>query len=325
MTTMKAVVATDYGPPEQLTIAELPVPRPGPGQLQVRVAAASINPPDTYAITGAFGRVLEFPFVPGTDLAGTVTEAGPGVTAYRPGDEVFGHALPRSLRAATAGVARPSLSTGALAEYVVLEADTPMLAHRPPSVPADHAAALVIPGMTALVLRAVAALQPGEKVLVIGATGATGLTTLPLLAAAKADITATAATEAGADLLRGLGADRIIGHDPDGYPGGVDVVLNLVLPADRLPVAARTLRPGGRFVSIVFPPPELAQLGRDDVELHFVMDLDGKHGGMAGVAEGAASGELATPIARRYRLDEGVRAVLDHARRHPLGKIVVLP
>jgi NADPH:quinone reductase-like Zn-dependent oxidoreductase len=122
---MKAVVVSDYGPPEAYAVAELPVPRPGPGQLQVRVAAAAINPGDIVIPSGRFRDVapLEFPHVPGNDFAGTVTEVGPGVTGYVAGDEVFGYAAPRALRAMLGP--RPSMSTGSLAEYTVVEAGTP--------------------------------------------------------------------------------------------------------------------------------------------------------------------------------------------------------
>ena len=98
---MQAVVVSDYGPPERYAVADLPVPRPGPGQLQVRVAAASINPGDIVIPSGRFrdGAPLTFPHVPGNDFAGTVSEVGPGVTAYAEGDEIFGYAAPRALRA----------------------------------------------------------------------------------------------------------------------------------------------------------------------------------------------------------------------------------
>ena len=129
---MRAVVATGYGPPEEYTVANVPVPRPGPGQIQVRIAAASINPADVRLPGGDFRDVvpLAFPHVPGNDFAGAVSEVGAGVAAYRIGDEIFGQAVPRALRA-MAGATRPSLSTGSLAEYAVFEADTPFLAHRP--------------------------------------------------------------------------------------------------------------------------------------------------------------------------------------------------
>src|SRR3982751_2327492 len=182
--TMRALVATGYGEPEQLTIAELAVPRPGPGQMLVKIAASTINPTDLRVVTGGYRDLvdLEFPYTLGNEFAGTVVEAGPGVSRYGAGDEVFGLALPRQLRLAADPV-RPSLSTGALAEFAVFEADTPALAHRPAALDPERAVALPIAGGTTLAIMDTAKIRPGETVLVIGATGAVGLTLIPALAA----------------------------------------------------------------------------------------------------------------------------------------------
>lgn len=324
--TMQALTATGYGPPSQLVLSALPIPVPGEGQIQVRITAATINPTDIALIAGAFRDLvaLEFPYVPGNEFAGTVTSVGPGVTRYRVGDEVFGQAMPRSFAPLLPAVGA-SLSTGALAEYAVFEAGTALITHRPPNVPAEVAASLAIAGSTAQIAMDLAALSVGETVLVIGATGAVGTTLLPLLARADVKIIATAARPEGASLVRRLGAHDVIGHDPSGYPSGADAVFNLALHADGLPGAARALRPGGRLVSIVFPAPAPEQLGRDDVDLHFVWDTDGTHGGAARVASAAASGELGAVIARRFSLGDGVEAAVEYATGHPLGKVVVTP
>jgi NADPH:quinone reductase-like Zn-dependent oxidoreductase len=318
---MKAVVATGYGPPEQYAVAEVPVPRPGPGQIQVRIAAASINPADVRLPSGEFRDVvpLEFPHVPGNDFAGTVSEVGAGVTTYHVGDEIFGQAVPRALRA-MAGATRPSLSTGSLAQYAVFEADTPFLAQRPPGLSVEHAAALATTGLTARALMATAKVQPGETVLVVGATGGVGTAVVPLLAAAKARVIATA-TAADADILRGLGAEEIIGYAE--YPTGVDVALNLTLPSDRLTGVARAIRPGGRLLTITYPVPAQEWIGRDDVSLHFVLDMDGTLGGMHEVGELTEDGTLRATIGRRYSLDDGVQACVDFLRLHTTGKLVV--
>jgi len=320
---VKAVIATGYGPPEQYIVADMPVPHPGPGQIQVRIAAASVNPGDIVIPGGEFRHFapLEFPHVPGNDFAGTVAEVGASVTAYRPGDEIFGHSVPRALRA-MAGARRPSLSTGTLAEYAVFEADTPFLAHRPPSLPTEQAAALATTGLTARALMTTARVQPGETVLVIGATGGVGTTLIPLLAAAQARIIATA-TDADAGLLRDLGASQIIGYAEAGYPAGTDAAFNLALPGNQLAGLARAIRPGGRLLTITYPVPEQESTGRDDIALHFVLDMDGALGGMREVGELAAHGDLKATIARRYTLDEGPRACVDFARRHTTGKLVV--
>ena len=320
---MKAVVVTGYGPPETYLVADVPAPRPGPGQIQVRIAAASINPADTRLPCGDFrdAVTLEFPHVPGNDFAGTVSEVGAGVTAYGVGDEIFGQAVPRALRA-MAGVARPSLSTGSLAEYAVFEADTPFLAHRPAGLGIEQAAALPTAGLTVRALMATARPQPGETVLVVGATGGVGTALVPLLAAAKTRVIATA-TDADAGLLRSLGAEDIIGYAESGYPHGVDLAFNLTLPGDHLAGVARAIRPGGRLFTITYPVPRPEWIGRDDVGLHFVLDMDGTFGGMREVGEMAVRGELPATVGRRYTLDEGVRACVDFARRHTTGKLVV--
>lgn len=259
--------------------------------------------------------------MPGNDFAGTVSEVGAGVTAYRVGDEIFGQAVPRALRA-MAGTNRPSLSTGSLAEYAVFEADTPFLAHRPSNLDIEQAAALPTTGLTARALIATANVQPGETVLVIGATGGVGTAVIPLLAAAKARVIATATT-ADAHILRALGAEKTIGYAEADYPSDVDVALNLTLPSDQLTGVAGAVRPGGRLLTITFPIPQQEWIGRDDVQLRFVLDMDGTYGGMREVGELASGGELTATIGRRYSLDQGVQACVDFARAHTTGKLVV--
>ncbi|MDN3241611.1 NADP-dependent oxidoreductase [Glycomyces tritici] len=319
---MKAVVANDYGPPEDYTVADIPTPRPGPGQIQVRIAAASVNPADVQVPSGEFREQfpLEFPHVPGNDFAGTVSEVGPGVAGFEVGDEVFGQAVPRALRT-IAGTERPSLTTGTLAEYAVFEADTPFIAPRPQGISVEDAAALPTVGLTVRAMLASVGIAPGSSALVVGATGGVGTALLPALAA-LATVTATAKPE-DADLVRGLGAAAVIGYGAAEYPSDVDVAFNLALPGDRLTEVAAALRPGGRLVTITFPVTQPEWLGRDDVDLRFVLDMDGRLGGMAEVGEAAARGELAATIGRRYSLDQGPQAVADFARRHTFGKLVV--
>ena len=320
---MKAVVATGYGPPEHYTVAEVPVPRPGPGQLQVRIAATSVNPVDVRLPGGEFRDAVQaqFPYIPGVDFAGTVTEIGEGVSAYAVGDEVFGLAVPRVLRA-MAGT-RPSLSTGAMAEYAVVEADTPLIAHRPAGLAAPDAVALGVAGQVSLALSKAAAVQPGERALLVGATGGVGTALLPLLAAAGAHVIATA-TDADAEAIRALGASELIGYQEADYPVDVDAAFNVALPGDRLTAVAKALRPGGRLLTITFPVTTLDMLGRDDVELHFIVDMDAEIAPMTEVGEAGARGELRATIARRYSLDEGPQACADFLREHTLGKRVVV-
>ncbi|MEU4692267.1 NADP-dependent oxidoreductase [Actinoplanes sp. NPDC023714] len=306
---MKAVVTSDYG--QQITVADIPAPRPGPGQMLVRIRAAALNPVDLAVVRGGIAE-LTFPHVLGNDFAGTVAEVGSGVTGYRAGDEVFGHAMPRALRA-IAGQGRPSLGTGTLAEFAVVEADTPFIAHRPASLSPVDAAALGTAGITARALALTAGIQEGERVLVVGATGGVGTTLLPLLRGAHVIATGR---PGDTELLRGLGADEVIEYGQ--YPAGVDTVLNLVLPSDRLGDVAQALRPGGRLFTITFPVPRPEYIGRDDVEFRLVLDVEGELGGAAEVTG------LRATVGRTYSLDEGPLAYRGLVDEHVVGKLVVV-
>jgi NADPH2:quinone reductase len=316
---MKALAALAYGPAKELRIIDLPVP------IQVRIAAATINPTDKRVFTGEYKDMLpvEFPYVLGTDFAGTVTQFGAGVDQYRVGDEVFGQALPRQLRAVTSGVHRPSLSTGTLAEFAVFEADTPLLAHRPASVTVEQAAALAISGMTTRALIKIASMNRGQTALVIGATGGVGTSLLPALAAGGIHTIATVRDAAKGALATRLGASVLIGPDPSGYPRDVDVVFNLALFEDKIGEAAKSLRTGGKMVSIMFPAATLKDLNRDDIEFHFMLDMEGVYGGMQDVAAAAASGHLSVVIGKVFSFEHAVDAAIAYADAKSPGKIIV--
>ncbi|MEV8513654.1 NADP-dependent oxidoreductase [Dactylosporangium sp. NPDC051484] len=311
---MRAVVAHRYGPPEEYEIAEVAVPEPGPGQIQVRVAAVSINPVDVRLPAGDFRESVDLPFphVPGNDFAGTVSAVGEGVTGYAVGEEIFGFAAPRAIR----HMGSSSVSTGALAEYAVFEAGTPFLARRPAALDVEQAAALPTVGLAVRSILASAEVKPETRVLVVGATGGVGTALLPVLATAGAHVVATA-READADLVRSLGASEVVGYDD--YPDGIDLALNLVLPGDRLERLVAAVRPGGRLLTITFPPPA----PRDEVDVRLVLDMQGRFGGMAEVAADAVAGKLRARIAARYEFDDAVRALSDFATRHKTGKLVV--
>ncbi|MAU44658.1 MAG: alcohol dehydrogenase [Yangia sp.] len=323
-TTMKALAAMDYGRPEDLVMIESAIPSPGRGQIKVRIKAATINPTDLRVITGGYKDMLpvSFPYVLGNDFAGTVTQIGEDVSGYKVGDEVFGQALPRDLRAACSPT-KPSVSTGSLAEYAVFEADTPLIAHRPDTVPVETAAALAISGMTARALMKIAQMDAGTSALIIGATGGSGTSLVSLLAHQGIRVTATAGSPEKAEMLLRLGAVATVGHDPADYPKDMDAVFNMALFEDRIWNAAASLRTRGKLLSIMHPAATAADLGRDDVEYHFMLDMDGVYGGMPDVAEAASKGELTVEIGEVFPFNQAVDAVVAYAREKLPGKIVV--
>ncbi|MEW1750867.1 NADP-dependent oxidoreductase [Streptomyces angustmyceticus] len=330
--TMKAVVARSYGSPAVLAVEDIRIPRPDPGQIQVRVEAAALNGCDLDLLSGRMAEAapLEFPHVPGSDLAGTVTEVGEGVTRFAVGDHVFGTAFPRATGRFGAAFCSPlSLTSGAMAEYAVLDADTPALAHRPPALDAERAAALPISGLTALPLLRAGQPQPGETVLVIGATGGVGSVVVPLLSAAKAHVIATAGA-ADEDHVRRLGADEVIDYRSADvvaevsrrHPDGVDAVVNLALPADRLIDVSQVVRRGGRLMNATYPAPEPGTHERDDLTMDTVYSA-ARPGDLDELAARATGGTLPAAIGRRYSLDDGPRAYLEFVQQHTRGKLLV--
>jgi len=239
---MKAAAIDAFGPDSVASVRDLPRPVPGPGQLLVRVHASSVNPID-WKIPGGqmaarYGST--FPMVLGFDASGVVVEAGPGVTRFAPGDEVF---------------ARSDIGAGGCyAEYAVLNEGT--VAPKPRELSHAEAAAMPLAGLTALNgLREPGQLQAGQRVLVIGASGGVGTYAVQIARNLGARVTAVC-RGANQDLVRQLGAERIIDYtrEPVFEPGaGYDIVYDTV--GAHSPGAARpALSDGGIYLTLVPVP-----------------------------------------------------------------------
>jgi NADPH:quinone reductase-like Zn-dependent oxidoreductase len=221
---MKAVRYHRYGDSDVLQYEDAPRPVPGRGQVVVEVAATAFNPVDAGIRGGYLAEVyaVEFPHIPGVDVAGTISELGEDVHGWSVGDPVVAFL--------------PLDADGAAAQYALIPAEA--LAAAPATVPLDEAAALPEPALTAWqALFEVAGLTAGQSILINGATGAVGGFAVQLAAQAGATVTATA-RERDADRLRALGAHDIVGYlDLDRPPVAVDgapfdVVLNLIGTTD---------------------------------------------------------------------------------------------
>jgi len=225
--TMRAVVQREYGSADQLNVGERPIPRPGDGEVLVRVVAAGVDSGTWHVMHGrpylarlAFGVRRPTNPVPGLDLAGTVVAAGPGVTRFAVGDEVFG------------------IGRGSLAEYAV--ALERKLAHRPAGLPAAAAAAVPVSGLTALqALRDAARVAPGSRVLITGASGGVGSYAVQIAVALGAEVTGVCSA-AKAEFVHQLGAGEVIDRAQPGWWGPLiergrpfDAVIDI---AGRLPV-----------------------------------------------------------------------------------------
>lgn len=238
--TMKAVVRRCYGPPEVLAVEMIEKPVPADDQLLVKVHAASVNPVDWHYVRGEpyimrLGGGFGAPASPrvGTDFAGTVEAVGKDVTRFKPGDEVFGG------------------RSGALAEYITIT-ESGNLALKPAGISFEQAAAVNVAGLTALqTLRDRAALEPGQKVLVNGASGGVGTFAVQIAKSLGAEVTGVSSTRNLA-LVRSLGADHVIDYTRDDFTledTQYDVVMDNVANRGILEVR-RVLKPEGKLILI---------------------------------------------------------------------------
>lgn len=235
---MRAVVQNAYGGPEVLAVAEVPEPAPpGKGQVAIAVGAAGVHAGDVWIMRGeplvlraAFGRKRPRQPIVGRDLVGTVAAVGEGVTTLAVGDRVFAES-----------------DQGGFAETAVIDAR--YVRRAPANLDDVHAAVIPVSGTTALQGLRLAGVGPGDRVLVIGASGGVGTYAVQLATALGADVTGVASA-AKADHVRAAGATRVIDYRTEDVTAGdavYDVVFDLV--ADR-PIRAlqRIIAPRGTLV-----------------------------------------------------------------------------
>ncbi|GAB2922502.1 NAD(P)-dependent alcohol dehydrogenase [Micromonospora polyrhachis] len=237
---MKAIVQDHYGPPETLRLAEIDVPTPSVDEVLVRVEAAALNAYDWHAMRGdpriarlAMGRSRPQARIRGRDFAGRVEAVGAHVRQVRPGDAVFGDL---------------GDANGAFAEYVRVPEN--LIAPKPANLTPQQAAALPLAGVTALMgLCDVGQVEPGQRVLINGASGGVGTLAVQLAKVLGTTVSAVCSTR-NVDLVRSLGADHAVdytrddfSHDARRYDLVFDLVGNRSLTALR-----RALTPTGTLV-----------------------------------------------------------------------------
>ncbi len=317
---MKAIVHRRYGPPGVLALEELPSPEPGPGEVRVRVRAASVFAGDVHLLRGApffvrFATGLRRPRnpIPGIDLAGIVDMTGPGVTDLRSGDEVFGFA------------------GGTLAELVSVPAG--QLVRRPANLPLEEAATVPEAGLTALQgLRDHGRVQPGERVLVIGASGGVGTFAVQIAKALGAEVTGVCGPT-NQDLVRSIGADHVVDYTrTDVTTAGerYDVILQLA-GTESPRRLRRALVPGGTLV-LSNGTGRVAGVDRIVVAMllnPFVRErlvvYETKENGadLATLAGMIAAGQVRPVIDRTYPLAAAAEAMYYLEAGHARGKIIL--
>ncbi len=246
---MRAVLCKAFGEPETLAVEEVPDPAPGEGELRIAVAAAGVNFADTLMVGGGYQESPEFPFSPGLEVAGTVLDCGPGVSGFAPGDRVM------------AGCAH-----GGYAEQVVIAAhDAYPL---PEAMGFDIAGGFPVAYGTAYgALAWRAGLKAGETLLVLGAAGGVGLTTVEVGKAMGATVIAAAGGPEKCALAREHGADHVTDYRAEDLRGrvreitgnaGCDVIFDPV-GGDIFDTAVRCLAWEGRLIVIGFASGRIPQ------------------------------------------------------------------
>jgi NADPH:quinone reductase-like Zn-dependent oxidoreductase len=321
--TMRAAVQHRYGPPSVLELTEARRPLPGRGDVLVQVGAASVHPGDYFVLTGqpyvvrlAFGLRRPRHGIPGRDLAGVVAAVGTDVTALRPGDTVFGWS-----------------TTGTLAEYACVPEDNVV------AVPAElsvvDAAAVPTSALTALqALRTIANVQPGQTVLVTGASGGVGSFAVQIAKAFGAEVTGVCSTR-NVDLVRSLGADHVIDYTRTDFTRTqkrYDIILDNVETQPRAAVR-RALTPtgtlipnsgrGGRWLgplARIVTARVLSGFTRQRLKPFLSVE---KRQDLLSLADLLTTGQVRPLIDRIYPLDEAADALRYVAGGHTRGKVLI--
>lgn len=249
---MKAIVVSEFGDASVLKYQESAQPEPGEGQVRIKMAAAGVNPVETYIRSGQYAALPALPYTPGNDGAGVVDKVGQGIQNLAAGQRVL----------VAAALARHN--TGTYAEYTVCDAQAvwPL----PAQVSFSQGAGIGTPGLAAsYALFSKAKIIPGETVLIHGATGGVGTLALQLARKAGAVVYATAGTAESESTVLKLGAHKVFNHRSEGYldeikkSGNPDVIIemlanvNLVKDLDLLARYGRIVVVGNRG-SLDFSP-----------------------------------------------------------------------
>ena len=303
---MKAITYAEYGDLDILQLSDLPAPRVGPGEVLIRVRSASVNPVDWKVMKGYLDglMVVEFPAIPGWDVAGVVEAVGLDTPEWAPGDEVIAYAR------------KDWVQGGTFAELVTAPVRT--VARKPKSLDWHQAAGLPLAGLTAYQLLARLGLKEGETVLVHAAAGGVGLLAVQIARALGARVIGTA-SEGNHEFLRELGAQPVTygaglaERVHELAPDGVDVVADFV--GGVLEVTQTVLKDGGRHGSVtdgaVAEAGGLAAWVRPNAE-----DL-------TALGDLADAGKLTVPVAEVFALADAAKAFDLSQTGHVRGKIAI--
>ena len=325
---MKAICIHEFGEADVLKYEDVPDPTAGPGEVVVQVEAIGINPVETYIRSGIHLIRPEFPFILGSDAAGTVLAVGDGVTAFKPGDRVY-----------AAGAVGEDAWGGCYAEQLLRRAEH--LMPLPNNVSFAQGAAIGVPYGTAywaLMHRGRA--KAGETALIHGASGAVGTAALQIAAARDITTIGTAGSERGLELVREHGAAHVLDHAKDGYldavadltdGSGPEIILEMLANVN----LARDMETVAKFRRIVI----IGNRGPTEINAREAMMKELDIIGIAlpnttgeevadihlALGKGLADGSLQPVIGKQFPLEEVAEAHHAVLRPGAYGKIVLIP
>ena len=318
---MKAIVYTEYGPPDVLQLKELEKPIPADDEILIKIHAVSINGSDREGLIGnpLYVRIggLRKPGYPilGSDIAGRVEAVGKNNTEFQPGDEVFGEI--------------PGYH-GGFAEYVCTRGKT--MAKKPASMTFEEAAAIPQAGVIALQgIREKGQVQPGQKILINGAGGGAGTFAVQLAKLHGAEVTGVDNT-GKMDFLRSLGADHVIDYTREDFTRNrnqYDLILDLI--AHRSVFAyARALLPNGTYFFVGGSAAVLFQIlffgsliKRTTGKNIRILMVPQNRKDLIAITELCEAGKVCPVIDRQYPFSEVPEAMRYVAEGHAKGKVVI--
>ncbi|NMH61192.1 NADPH:quinone oxidoreductase family protein [Alteromonas ponticola] len=322
---MKAIICNEFGPVENLAFAEVNDPDIGENDILIDVAAAGVNFPDALLVQGLYQMQPEFPFIPGSEVAGTVHKCGKNVTSFQQGDRVIGIS-----------------QLGGFAEKVALPATQVMPI--PEGVTEQAAAGLITAHATAHhALKQRAALQAGETLLVTGAAGGTGLAAVQIGKRMGAKVIAVCSTTEKLKLAEKYGADITINYVKQDLKEtlkeltqgkGIDVVYDCV-GGEAFAACARVMAWKGRLLTVGFASGEIPKLAAN-LALVKGFSLVGVFWGqfiqrepdvfrqnMHELFSWASAGDITVHIEQRYPLSEAATALNRLINREARGKLIL--
>jgi NADPH:quinone reductase-like Zn-dependent oxidoreductase len=320
---MKAIVTTKYGPPEVLRQADVEKPVPDEHQVLVKIHAASVNAADWHMLTADIFLVRLFAglFRPknpilGSDIAGRVEAVGKNARQFQVGDEVFGDVF--------------GAGAGGLAEYAAVPER--MLVRKPANLSFEQAAAVPLAAITAYqALRDVGRVQPGQKVLINGASGGVGTFAVQIARALGAEVTAVCSSR-NLDLARSLGAGHVIDYTKENFTQAGQHY-DLILAANGYhPIRdyQRALTPTGVYVMVGGKPAQMFEalalgplLSKKQGQRLLSFTAAAKQSDLLAIKALLEAGKVVPVIDRRYPLSEVPAAMRYLGDGHARGKIVI--